>query len=118
MGEEHKTILAVSPDRQIARFRHEALTEAGFYVISVHSEAAARYEIHFGRCGILLLCHKLNKLAREALANDFHTMCQEPFIVAFLAHERDHYPPQTHVRMLHSRDLSHLVATLRQRLAA
>ena len=56
MGSRHKTILAVSPDPQLARFRHEVLTRAGFEVISVNSEPAAQYEIHFGRCGVLLLC--------------------------------------------------------------
>ena len=118
MGERHKTVLAVSPDRQLAGQREAALTKAGFYVVSVHTEAAARYEIHFGRCGVLLLCHKLDRAVREALARDFHRLCPEPFIVSMLAHERDHYPAQTHACVLHSHDLSHLVITLSQQLAA
>ena len=87
-------------------------------VVSVHTEAAARYEIHFGRCGVLLLCHELDRAVREALARDFHRLCPEPFIVSVLAHERDHYPAQTHACVLHSHDLSHLVITLSQQLAA
>jgi hypothetical protein len=87
-------------------------------VISVFSEAAARYEIQFGQCGVLLLFHRLSKRVREALAQDFHTMCHEPFIISVLAHERDHYAAQTHVCIVHSPDLTNLVATLQQRLAA
>jgi hypothetical protein len=118
MGERHKTVLAVSPDRQLAQWREAALTQAGFYVVSVHTEGAARYEIHFGRCGVLLLCHKLDCAVREALARDFRRLCPEPFIVSVLAHERDHYPAQTHACVLHSHDLSGLVNTLAQQLAA
>ena len=118
MGERHKTVLAVSPDRQLAQRREAGLTKAGFYVVSVHNEAAALYEIHFGRCGVLLLCHKLDRAVREALARDFHRLCPEPFIVSVLAHERDHYPAQTHACVLDSDDLSHLVNTLSQQLAA
>jgi hypothetical protein len=118
MGERHKTVLAVSPDRQLAQRREAGLTKAGFYVVSVHNEAAALYEIHFGRCGVLLLCHKLDRAVREGLARDFHRLCPEPFIVSVLAHRRDHYPAQTHACVLDSDDLSSLVNTLAQQLAA
>jgi hypothetical protein len=86
--------------------------------VSVHTEGTARYEIQFGRCGVLLLCHKLDPGVREALARDFYRLCPEPFIVSVLAHERDYYPPQTHACVLHSDDLSSLVNTLAQQLAA
>src|SRR5512133_1170323 len=78
MSERHKTVLAVSPDRQLAGQREAALIQSGFCVVSVHTEAAARFEIHFGRCGVLLLCHKLSRRVREALARDFHRLCPEP----------------------------------------
>src|SRR3569832_1966556 len=96
MGEAHKSVLAVSPDRELSAIRHTCLSRAGFYVVSVLSESAARFEIHFGQCGVLLLCHKLTPWSREALAGDFHRMCPDPFIVAVLAHERDHPPTQAH----------------------
>jgi hypothetical protein len=117
MGERHKSVLSVSPDPELSTLRHTCLSQAGFYVVSVLSEPAARYEIHFGRCGVLLLCHKLTPWAREALAADFHR-CHDPFIVAVLAHERDHHPPQAHVRMVHSPDLTPLITALSQKLAA
>jgi hypothetical protein len=95
MGLRHKTVLAVSPNRQLGRFRHEVLTQAGFEVITVYSEADAQYEIPFGRCGVLLLCHKLTRAARKTLADEFDRMCHEPYIVAVLAYPGDQYPPQT-----------------------
>jgi hypothetical protein len=64
------------------------------------------------------LCHKLDRGVRESLADDFHRLCPEPFIVSVWAHERDHYPAQTHACVLHCDDLSSLVNTLAQQLAA
>ena len=118
MGEQHKSVLSVSPDRELSTLRHTCLSRAGFYVVSVLSEPAARYEIHFGQCGVLLLCHKLTPWARDALARDFHRMCDDPFIVAVLAHERDHHPALAHVPVVHSPDLTPLITALTQRLAA
>jgi hypothetical protein len=118
MGEGHKSVLSVSPDRELSALRHTCLSQAGFYVVSVLSEPAARYEIYFGQCGVLLLCHKLSPWAREALATDFHRVCHDPFIVAVLAHERDHHPPEAHVRVVHSTDSTPLITALSQKLAA
>jgi hypothetical protein len=52
------------------------------------------------------------------LAADFHRVCHDPFIVAVLAHERDHHPPQAHVRVVHSPDFTPLITALSQKLAA
>ena len=112
------TILAVSPDRQVARLRHVALSDAGFEVVTVHAESAARYEIYLGRCGVLLLCHKLTRQARESLASYIEEMCPEPFIVAVLERPNDHFPPQTHKCVLHSPDSRPLVQALREKLVA
>jgi hypothetical protein len=106
MSARYKMVLSVSPDRELVRFRHDTLSREGFDVISVHSEVAARYEIHFGRCGVLLLCHKLSRFAREGLAHEFERMCHDPYIVAFLAHPRDYHPPQAHVCLVHSGDVA------------
>jgi len=118
MSARHKTILSVSPDLQLSNNRHEALSRGGFEVISVHSEVAAQYEIQFGRCGVLILCHKLSGAARRSLARDFDTRCQEPFIVAILAHPAGPYPPQTHVCVLHSEGNGPLLKVLQENLAA
>ena len=118
MSARHKTILSVSPDLQLSNSRHEALSRGGFEVISVHSEVAAQYEIQFGRCGVLILCHKLSGATRRSLARDFDTRCQEPFIVAILAHPAGPYPPQTHVCVLHSEGNGPLLKVLQENLAA
>jgi DNA-binding NtrC family response regulator len=118
VDERHRTVLSVCPDRELARFRHDVLAEAGFQVVSVHTVSSALYEISFGRCGILLLCHRLNKASRETLASYFHEHCPEPYIVSILANEDDHYPPQTHARVVHSNDPATLVRALRENLAA
>lgn len=118
MGRRHNTVLAVSPDRQLAQFRHRSLSDAGFEVVSVHSESAARYEIYLGQCGILLLCHTLPPSARESLAQDFEHRCPDPYIVAVLATPNDHFPPQAHKCILHSLDPSVLVKAVQEELAA
>jgi hypothetical protein len=79
---------------------------------------AAWFEISMGRCGILLLCHKLDHTGRCTLAEFFHRSCPDPHIVAILAHEADHYPPQAHARVLFSKDHGHLLTVMRKRLIA
>jgi hypothetical protein len=118
MSTRHKTILSVSPDLELSRTRHDALSRGGFEVISVHSEVAAQYEIQFGRCGVLILCHKLSSAARRSLARDFDTRCQEPFIVAILAHPAGQYPAQAHVCVLHTEGSGPLLKVLQEKLAA
>jgi hypothetical protein len=82
-----------SPDRQVARFRQEVLYDAGFEVVSVHTESAARYEIYLSRCGVLLLCHKLTREAQESLTTYYEERCPEPYIVAILDRPNEQYPP-------------------------
>jgi hypothetical protein len=118
MEERHKSVLQVAPDRQLAGFRHRVLCEVGFSVVSVHTESAALFEISLGRCGILLLCHQLKRASREALAIYFHEHCPEPFIVAILADENGHCPPQAHARVVHSENPASLARVFRQKMAA
>ncbi len=118
MNIDQSTILAVSPDREVARFRHEALTGAGFRIFSVHTESAARYEISFGRCGVLLLCHLLKRESRNDLASYFHKWCPSPCVVSILASHNDEYPPQTAISVVHSNDPGALVQALQNRMAA
>ena len=113
-----KTVLHVSPDPELARSRGRVLQAIGCEVFWVDGESAALFEISMGRCGILLLCHKLSAAARESLADCFHTMCPEPFIVAILAREGDHCPSRAHARVVFRADHSALAAVLQQRLAA
>lgn len=118
MPDRGSTVLHVSPDAALAKSRHEALTPIGFDVVCVQTVTAALFEISMGRCGILLLCHKLDYTGRCTLAEFFHKNCPTPYIVAVLAHEHDHYPPQTHACVVYEQDHGGLVAVMRRRLSA
>jgi hypothetical protein len=118
MTDSRSTVLHVSPDTTLAKSRARALTSIGCHVVCVPTVIAAMFEISLGRCGILLLCHKLDHTGRFTLAEFFHQNCPKPYIVAVLAHENDHYPPQAHARVVYSKDHSPLVNVMRERLAA
>ena len=111
-------MLHVSPDPELAGSRGRVLQAIGCEVFWVDGESAALFEISMGRCGILLLCHKLSAAARESLADCFHSRCPEPFIVAILAREGDPCPSRAHARVVFRADHTALAAVLRQRLAA
>ncbi len=118
MSDRARTVLHVSPDPTLAKSRTRALTPIGYDVVCVETVVAALFEISMGRCGILLLCHKLDHTRRCTVAGYFHQNCSDPYIVAVLAHKDDRYPPQAHARVVFSEDHAHLVRVLRQRLSA
>jgi hypothetical protein len=118
MADRRSAVLHVSPDSALATSRTKALTSIGYEVTSVTTVVAALFEISFGRCGVLVLCHKLHHTGRCTLAEYFHKNCPDPYIVAILAHEQDHYPPQAHAQVLYSKDHAPLVTVMRQRLRA
>ena len=118
MGDRRKTVLHVSPDKALAKSRSKVLTAIGCEVFSVQTVAGALFEISLGRCGILLLCHKLDHTGRCTVAEYFHQNCPEPYIVAVLGHKDDHYPPETHACVVYSQDHGPLMRVVRQRLAA
>jgi hypothetical protein len=118
VDDSRKNVLHVSPDRTLARSRHQVLSAVGFHVFCVYTVSAALFEISLGRCGTLLLCHQLKKNSRETLAAFFHEHCPEPFIVAIVADENDYCPPQTHARVIHSSDHVTLLRVFREKLAA
>ena len=118
MADRRRTVLHVSPDATLARSRTEALTVIGFEVSCVQTVGTALFEISLGRCGVLVLCHKLDPTGRCTLAEYFENNCPEPYIVAILAHEHDHYPPQAHARVVYSQDHQLLVGVMRERLRA
>jgi hypothetical protein len=118
MSDRGRTVLHVSPDTTLAKSRTRALTPIGYEVVCVETVVAALFEISMGRCGILLLCHKLDHTGRCTLAEYFHQNCPDPYIVAVLAHEHDHYPPHAHERVVNAQDHGPLLSVMRQRLAA
>jgi len=118
MPDRGRTVLHVSPDATLAKSRTLALTPIWYQVVCVETVVAALFEISMGRCGILLLCHKLDHTGRCTVAEYFHQSCPDPYLVAVLAHEHDHSPPQSHSRVVFSEDHAHLVRVSRQRLSA
>jgi hypothetical protein len=118
MGDRSKSVLHVSPDTALTESRTKVLTAIGCHVFSVQTVVAALFEISLGRCGILLLCHKLDRTGRCTLSQYFHQNCPEPYIVAVLAHEDDHYPPHAHACVVHSQEHGSLVRVMQHRLAA
>jgi hypothetical protein len=118
MSDRSLSVLHVSPDTALAESRTRALAAIGYEVVCVETVVAALFEISMGRCGILLLCHKLDRNGRCTIAEYFHKNCPDPYIVAVLAHEQDHYAPQAHARVVFSRDHGPLVKVFWQRLSA
>jgi hypothetical protein len=79
MSDRARTVLHVSPDIALAQSRTRALTSIGYHVVCVQTVVAALFEISMGRCGILLLCHKLDQTGRCTLAEYFHCNCPYPW---------------------------------------
>ena len=118
MRERAITVLHLSPYPDLAESQTNALSRIGCHVVTVHTVSSAIFEISLGRCGILLLCHKLSHENRGSVAEHFGKNCPDPYIIAVLAHHDDHYPPQAHAKVVHARDHGPLVTLLRQRLTA
>ena len=112
-----KTVLHVSPDPELAGSRGRVLQAIGCEVFGVDGESAALFEISMGRCGILLLCHKLSVAVRESLADCFHRIPRTLYC-GELAREGDHCPSRAHARVVFRAVHSALAAVLQQRLAA
>ena len=118
MESHARTVLHVCPDRELAGSRLLVLKAVGCDVVWVQSGGAALFEISLGRCGILLLCHKLSRATRTSVADYFHTNCPDHYIVAIVAHEAETHPRCAHARVIYSADHAGLAAVMRQRLAA
>ena len=118
MKQRAPTVLQVCPNKDLAASRQRVLTAIGYEVFWVQNEGPALFEISLGRCGILLLCHLLSEAARESLADNFHSRCPDPYIVAIVAHEAQSHPQRAHARVIYSPNHANLAEVLRQRLVA
>jgi hypothetical protein len=117
MPERGRTVLHVSPDTGLAESRTRALNSIGYQIVRVETVVSALIEIRLRRCGILLLCHKLDHTGRCTLAESSQQNYPDTHIVAVLAHEHDQYPPQARARGL-CPGHGPLVRVLRQHLSA
>ena len=79
------------------------LAFAGMNVVSVLTLAEARFEIQMGRCGSLLMCHRLSSKQADDIAKLFRRYCPQGRIVfvtdgpddASAAPEADAYVPES-----------------------
>jgi len=58
-------------------------------------ESAARFEIQMGRCGALVLCHRLKEDVGQSLAKEFRKYCIDGIVVGIVeieTHTRPHQP--------------------------
>jgi hypothetical protein len=67
--DRHSTVLHVSPDRALAESRSRALASIDFHVVCVETVVSALFKISMGRCGVLLLFHKLDDARSRNLSN-------------------------------------------------
>ena len=80
----HATVLSFSNDPKHLHEREAAIRNAGFGVISVASEIAARFEIEMGRCGVLLICYTIPPIVSDELASLFRRSCPGGLIIVVL----------------------------------
>jgi hypothetical protein len=108
----HDAILSVSPYQDFLDARRIALEASGFPVISVSNESAARFEIQMGRCGVLVLCHRLHQDVNHSLSQEFRKYCPDGIIVGIVGAEPDALPKQTDICVKYSENAETLVAAL------
>ena len=81
MQNPETTVLSYSNDPEHLREREAAIRNAGFGVILVSSETAARFEIEMGRCGVLLICYTISPLVSGEVAGLFRRSCPSGLII-------------------------------------
>lgn len=105
-------ILSVSPDAGFRHTRKLALETAGFYVISVSVESAARFEIQMGRCGAMVLCHRLNEDVHHSLSKEFRKYCADGIVVGIVEIESDPRISHHDISVKHSESAETLIEAL------
>lgn len=78
---DKNTVLSYSPDEEALVVRQRVLRDAGMKVISVLTAAEARFEIEMGRCGNLLICHRLSPEQADDIARLYRRYCRMGRIV-------------------------------------
>jgi hypothetical protein len=89
---DKKAVLSVSPNERALIVRHNTLKNAGMKVTSVLTPAEARFEIEMGRCGQLLMCHRLSPDQADDIAELFRRYCPEGRIVFVTDHSDPRVP--------------------------
>jgi DNA-binding NtrC family response regulator len=72
---DKNTVLSLSPDKDALASREAILRHGGMRVVSVSSPVEARFEIEMGRCGVFLICYRLQQRDADELTNLFKRFC-------------------------------------------
>jgi hypothetical protein len=100
---DSNSVLSLCPDLAILRTREATLEEAGFNVVSVTSTSQARFEIEMGRCGNLLLCHRVSSAAAGDLTKLYRTYCPQGRIIFIRSGtSRNKIPPEIDIAVSES----------------
>lgn len=78
---DKKTVLSLSPNQDALAVREATLRRAGFEVLSVLSPIQARFEIEMGRCGVLVICYRVQKDETEGLTRLFRKNCPKGRVI-------------------------------------
>jgi len=78
---DQNSVLSCSPNEEALIVRHTLLSNAGMNVTSVMTLTEARFEIEMGRCGSLLICHRLSSPQLDDITTLFRRYCPKGRIV-------------------------------------
>lgn len=111
---ERNTVLSVSPSKEKLIVRHTALRDAGMKVVSVFTLTEARFEIEMGRCGNLVICHRLSSEQADDIAKLFRRYCPQGRIVFVTEGSQASAPREADAYVAESSGPQELVQALRK----
>ena len=110
---EKNTVLSFTPSKDALVVRETALQKGGFKVISVMTPIEARFEIEMGRCGTLLICHRLSETDANEIARLFRRYCPEGQIIFVTdAIRQERVPLEADITLLESKGAELIVQAL------
>ena len=78
---DKNTVLSLSRSSEALKARETVLRNGGLNVISVSSPIEARYEITMGRCGVLLICYRLNEEDAQEITKLYKANCPQGLVI-------------------------------------
>ena len=112
---EKNTVLSVTPNKDALVVRETALQKGGFKVISVMTPIEARFEIEMGRCGTLLICHRLSETDANEIAHLFRRYCPNGQIIFVTDTSRqERVPGDADITLPESKGAEMIVQALRE----
>ena len=96
---DRNTVVSISPSREALVLRQTTLQNAGMNVVSVLTPMQARFEIQMGRCGNLLICHRLSAQAADDIARLYRQYCPKGRIVLITNGPREKIPAEADVHI-------------------